>query len=342
MEGFKTLGNVFVLRGVDDVQGILKATGENGKKIVVIGEFHLHLHGSPLTTVSSTGSSFIGMEVGKCLSGKNNQVTIVGMESAPLERVMGPQVGKIFQRQLEKAGVKFCMSAQVDDAKPSASDPSVVGSVALRNGENLEADLVVLGVGVAPATEYLKNSGVDLEKDGSVAVDDHWRIKGVEDAYAVGDIATYPHNGGQVRIGLIPPPFPHISRWRSDFALEHWNVAQNAGRQVGRHIANKRKPVPFTPIFWSALGAQLRYCGNTSGQDNYDDVTLLGNPDEDKWVAYYTQGERVVAVASQNFDPVVMQSAELMRRRKMLSKSDIKAGKSVLDVYPPAEIPMGA
>jgi len=305
MEGFKTLGNVFVLRGVDDVQGILKATGENGKKIVVIG------------------SSFIGMEVGKCLSGKNNQVTIVGMESAPLERVMGPQVGKIFQRQLEKAGVKFCMSAQVDDAKPSASDPSVVGSVALRNGENLEADLVVLGVGVAPATEYLKNSGVDLEKDGSVAVDDHWRIKGVEDAYAVGDIATYPHNGGQVRI-------------------EHWNVAQNAGRQVGRHIANKRKPVPFTPIFWSALGAQLRYCGNTSGQDNYDDVTLLGNPDEDKWVAYYTQGERVVAVASQNFDPVVMQSAELMRRRKMLSKSDIKAGKSVLDVYPPAEIPMGA
>lgn len=119
-------------------------------------------------------------------------------------------------------------------------------------------------------------------------------------------------------------------------------MAQNAGRQVGRHIANKRKPVPFTPIFWSALGAQLRYCGNTSGQDSYDDVTLLGSPDEDKWVAYYTQGERVVAVASQNFDPVVMHSAELMRRRKMLSKSDIKAGKSVLDVYPPAEIPMEA
>lgn len=115
-------------------------------------------------------------------------------------------------------------------------------------------------------------------------------------------------------------------------------MAQNAGRQAGRHIANKRKPVPFTPIFWSALGAQLRYCGNSSGNDKHDDVTLIGNPDEDKWVAYYTQGEKVVAVASQNFDPVVIQSAELMRRSKMLSKSEIKAGKSPLDIYPPAEV----
>ncbi|KAF8254155.1 hypothetical protein K440DRAFT_639920 [Wilcoxina mikolae CBS 423.85] len=301
MQGFKSLGNIFVLRDVGDVQGILKAIGDNGKKIVVIG------------------SSFIGMEVGKCLSGKENEVTIVGMESTPLERVMGPEVGAIFQRQLEKSGVKFYMNAQVDDAKPSQSDPSVVGSVALKDGQSLEADLVILGVGVAPATEYLKNSGIKLEDDGSVAVDDHWRIKGVEDAYAVGDIATYPHGTGVVRI-------------------EHWNVAQNAGRQAGRHIANKRKPVPFTPIFWSALGAQLRYCGNSSGNDKHDDVTLLGDPDQDKWVAYYTQGEKVVAVASQNFDPVVVQSAELMRRSKMLSKSEIKAGKSPLEVYPPAEI----
>jgi len=301
MEGFKTLGNVFVLRGIDDVERILKAAGDHNKKIVVIG------------------SSFIGLEIGKCLSGKGNEVTIVGMESTPLERVMGTQLGAIFQRQLEKSGVKFYMNAQVDDAKPSSSDPSNVGSVALKSGENLEADLVILGVGVAPATEYLKASGIKLEDDGSVAVDDHWRIKGVDDAYAVGDIATYPHGSGVVRI-------------------EHWNVAQNAGRQAGRHIANKRKPVPFTPIFWSALGAQLRYCGNSSGGDKHDDVILLGEPDKDKWVAYYTQGEKVVAVASQGSDPVVVQCAELMRRNKMLSKSEIQAGLSPLDVYPPAEI----
>lgn len=124
---------------------------------------------------------------------------------------MGTQLGAIFQRQLEKSGVKFHMNAQVDDAKPSSPDPSNVGSVALKSGENLEADLVVLGVGVAPATEYLKASGIKLEADGSVAVDDHWRVKGVDDAYAVGDIATYPYGSGVVRIGnwlhiLFSPP----------------------------------------------------------------------------------------------------------------------------------------
>ncbi|KAI5802440.1 hypothetical protein FPQ18DRAFT_383451 [Pyronema domesticum] len=301
MDGFKKLNNIFVLRDLNNVQQILKAAGDNGKKIAVIG------------------SSFIGMEVGKCLAGKNNNVTIIGMESTPLERVMGKEVGAIFQRQLEKAGVKFYMDAEVEDAKPSSSDSSAVGSVALKDGTNIECDFVILGVGVAPATEYFKSSGIKLEEDGSVKVDDHWRIEGVQDAYAVGDIATYPNGGNMVRI-------------------EHWNVAQNAGRQAGRHIANKRKPIPFTPIFWSALGAQLRYCGNSSGKDKHDDVTILGEPGKDKWVAYYTQGERVVAVASQGFDPVVVQCAELMRRSKMLTKSEIKSGKTPLDVYPPAEI----
>ena len=65
---------------------------------------------------------------------------------------------------------------------------------------------------------------------------------------------------------------------------------------------------------------------------------MTGKPDEDKWVAYYTKGDRVVAVASQGTDPVVMQSAELMRRGKMLSKKEIQEGKSVLDIYPPAQV----
>lgn len=78
------------------------------------------------------------------------------------------------------------MNAGVESAEPSPSDPTRVGSIALKGGEKLEADLVILGVGVAPATEYLKSSGIELEKDGSVRVDDNWKIKGVEDAYAVG------------------------------------------------------------------------------------------------------------------------------------------------------------
>lgn len=125
LPGFKELDNIFLLRTVPHVKSILAAIGDKNKKIVVIG------------------SSFIGMEVANAVA-KDNDVTVVGMEKAPLERVMGEEVGKIFQKQLEKNGVKFFMNAGVDKALPSKSDSSKVGSIALKDGTNLEADLVIL------------------------------------------------------------------------------------------------------------------------------------------------------------------------------------------------------
>jgi NADPH-dependent 2,4-dienoyl-CoA reductase/sulfur reductase-like enzyme len=243
-----------------------------------------------------------------------------------MERVMGKQVGAIFRGILEKNGVKFKMGASVDKATPSKSDSSKVGAVHLKDGTTLEADLVIEGVGVAPATEYLKdNSSIQLEKDGSVKTDESFSVAGLKDVYAIGDIATYPYhgpggNGAPVRI-------------------EHWNVAQNAGRSVALTINSPGStPKSFIPVFWSALGSQLRYCGNTA--NGYDDVVLQGEPDKGAFVAYYTSGETVVAVASMMKDPYMTQSAELMRRGKMASKSELKAGKDILEIDLPREIKM--
>lgn len=178
LPGFKDLGNIFVLRKVSDVQSILEAAPEgSGKKVVVIG------------------SSFIGMEVGNALAGKKHNVTIVGMEKAPLERVMGAEIGAVFQQALEKNGVRFHMEASVDSATPSSKDSSKVGAVKLKDGTELEADVVVLGVGVAPATQFLKDSGVSFEKDGSLKTDESFAVTGLKDVYAIGDIATYPYHG---------------------------------------------------------------------------------------------------------------------------------------------------
>jgi NADPH-dependent 2,4-dienoyl-CoA reductase/sulfur reductase-like enzyme len=313
------LGNVFVLRTIPDTQGILKAVGDNGKKIVIVG------------------SSFIGMEVANCLASMKNDVTVVGMEKgnnpalvcisksksfiAPMERVMGAEVGEIFRRLLEKNGVKFYMEASVDKATPSSSDSSKVGAVHLKDGTALEADLVIEGVGVAPATEYLKgNEGVQLEKDGSLRVDEFFAVEGLTDVYAIGDIATYPYYGP----GGDGKPI----------RIEHWNVAQNSGRAVANAITNPgAKPKPFIPVFWSALGSQLRYCGNTVR--GYDDIVITGEPEKPSFVAYYTQGETVVAVASMMKDPYMSQSAELMRRNKMPSKSEIKKGVDILQISIP-------
>ena len=302
LPGFKELSNIFLLRKVSDVQNIMNAVGDKGKKIVIIG------------------SSFIGMEVGNALA-KENDVSIVGMESAPLERVMGKEVGQIFQRLLGNNGVKFYMDSEVEAALPAskvanAIGLSSVGAVKLKNGPTLEADLVILGIGVKPETSYLKdNPKIQLEKDQSVAVDENFAVKGLQDVWALGDIATYPYHGP----GGNGTPI----------RIEHWNVAQNMGRSIGQKIAQPdSKPKPFTPIFWSALGSQLRYCGATP--NGWDDLVLKGEPEKNKFAAFYCKGDEVVALASMQMDPIMSKTAELMRRGKMLSKSDIENGKDVL------------
>ncbi|KAL4945938.1 hypothetical protein BDV06DRAFT_209092 [Aspergillus oleicola] len=314
LDGFQVLENIFKLRTVTDVQSILGAIGEEKKKKVVV-----------------IGSSFIGMEVGNALA-KDNEVTIVGQEQAPMERVMGVEVGRIFQKNLEKAGVKFKLSAGVSKATPSTENDRKVGAVHLQDGTVLPADVVVLGVGVRPATDFLTNNpAVNLEKDGSLKVNEHFAVSGLDNnVFAIGDIATYPYHG------------PGTEQGGTYTRIEHWNVAQNAGRSVASTIVQslgrntpleKIKPKSFIPIFWSALGAQLRYCGNTP--NGWDDLILQGEPEEGKFVAFYTKGETVVAVATMGMDPVMVKCAELMRRGNMPSKGEIQNGVDVLSVGVP-------
>lgn len=311
MEGLKgDLENVFLLRALPHAQGIMKAAGsDGGKKVVVIG------------------SSFIGMEVGNCLAGMKHDVTIIGMEKVPMSRVMGDQVGAIFKGLLEKSGVKFHMDTSVEKATPSKSDSSKVGAVHLKDGTVLEADLVIEGIGIRPSTDYLKEAKeIKLLDDGSVRVNESFEVEGLKDVFAIGDIATYPYHGP----GGDGKPI----------RIEHWDVAQNAGRGVAAKINNpSAPPKPFIPVFWSALGAQLRYCGNTVG--GYDDVTIQGETSAEKgpsFVAYYSKGEEIVAVASMMKDPYMTQSAELMRRKKMPSKSEIQKGVDILEINIPSEI----
>lgn len=291
------LENVFLLRSLVHTQAINAALGDSPKKVVVVG------------------SSFIGLEVSNAMAGKKHDVTVIGMDKVPTEAIFGEQLGACFQKLLEKNGVKFKMSAEVSHAEPSKSDKSKVGSLHLKDGTSFPCDLLIQGVGVAPATQFFKESkgAPELEKDGGINVDGKFKVKGLTDVYAIGDVAKYPYKGQNLRI-------------------EHWNVAQNAGRQVARDIAGK--PVKdFIPVFWSALGMQLRYCGNNSS--GYDDVIIKGSTEvgEDKqpsFAAFYVKGEDCVAVATMGKDPVMSQSAELMRRGKMWSKSDLQGGKDIL------------
>ncbi|GAA6026191.1 hypothetical protein JCM10207_008768 [Rhodosporidiobolus poonsookiae] len=299
------LSNVFTVRGVKDAAAINEAVGspENDadKKAVVV-----------------VGSSFIGMEVALALADKA-KVQVVGMDEAPFQAVLGKEVGNGIRKFHEGKGTKFHLPVELSHLAPSSSDPSKVGAVVLKDGTSLPADVVILGTGVKPSSSLLKDAGLALEKNGTVKVDDVMQIeqlqgKGKARVFALGDIATYKTPSGEYNY------------------VQHWNVASNHGRAIAHHIATKEKrPFDKVAVFWSAQGQQLRYAG-TSRASQWDDVVIDGKPDELKFVVYYTKGDEVVAAASMQRDPIVAHISELLKLGKMLTKSDLQAGKSPLDV----------
>jgi len=189
-----------------------------------------------------------------------------------------------------------------------------VGGVKLQQGVTLPADVVIMGVGVGPQTDYLRNSqGFNLEKDGSLKVDQHFKVEGYDNIYATGDIATFPyqHTGEPLRI-------------------EHWGFAENTGRTVALNIAKKVKKFTHVPYFWTAhYGKSLRYAGFAK---EFDDVIIQGDLKELTFAAFYARGEEILAIASLNKDPIVSYSAELLRIGKMPKATQIRNGVNPLDI----------
>jgi hypothetical protein len=185
-------------------------------------------------------------------------IDVIAMEDYPFERVLGIEIGKGLKKVIpifaftfiysftllrsdmyspqfhEKQGINFHASTKVNKIRTS-SDGTVAEGVELEGGIFIPADVIVAGVGVVPATEFLKNSEISLERDGGVKVDEFLRVPNADNVYAIGDIAVYPEKTtGDLR------------------RIEHWNVASNHGRAVGRTIAGKGEPFNKIPVFWSA------------------------------------------------------------------------------------------
>ncbi|RXW21742.1 hypothetical protein EST38_g4133 [Candolleomyces aberdarensis] len=277
------LENVYTFRGISDSQKV-DAAAREGQRVVVIG------------------SSFISMELVVAISKRKlASIDVIGMEEYPFQAVLGEEIGAALKKYHESQGVRFHMKSKVDKIVASEENPNIATGVVV-NGETLPADFVIMGVGVGPATQFLKGSGIEVERDGGVKVDQYLRVKSgpdTQNVYAIGDIAIYPQvNGDETRI-------------------EHWNVAGNHGRAVGCTIAGKEQPFVKVPVFWSAQGQQLRYCG-------------IGH--KVQFIAYYVKNEKIVAVASMQNDPVVSKASELLRLGLMLTPEEVEAGKDLLSV----------
>ena len=272
--------NVFLLRGYDDSDTII-ASAEKGKRAVVIG------------------ASFIGMEVASSLKARGCEVTVVAPDDVPFRKILGADIGRLFQDIHEENGVKFRLNSSV----VGFTGREEVTQVILENGDRLKADLVVVGIGVKPATDFL--SGLTLHRDGGVIVDEHMRA--ADGVYAAGDIAYFPHSltGERQRI-------------------EHWRTAMQQGRIAAHNMAGKETSYDGVPFFWTRqFDAGLLYFGHAA---TWEEIIYQGELAARDFLAFYIKGSRVLAVAGMNRDREMAAVEELMRQNRMPTPDQIKDG----------------
>jgi NADPH-dependent 2,4-dienoyl-CoA reductase/sulfur reductase-like enzyme/nitrite reductase/ring-hydroxylating ferredoxin subunit len=276
------LAGVLPLRTQADADALLEAT-KDAKQVVVIG------------------SSFIGMEAASSLVAEGRQVTVIAQEKVPFERVLGPEIGAMFQKLHADKGVKFAIEAE---ATALLGEGGHVTGVQLKAGQTLPAQAVVLGVGVRPATEFLQAT-FSLEKDGGLAVDEF--LQAAENVYAAGDIARFP---------LAPTG--------QSTRIEHWRVAQQHGQAAARNMLGRREKFTAAPFFWTQqYGKSLRYAGHA---ERWDEIIYQGDVAAQDFLAFYVLDNCIVAVAGMNHDTELIYIAELLGGGAMPAPAAVRAG----------------
>jgi NADPH-dependent 2,4-dienoyl-CoA reductase/sulfur reductase-like enzyme len=231
------------------------------------------------------GASFIGLETAAALRTRELDVNVVAPEKRPLERVFGPQLGEFIKALHEEHGVRFHLENSV----------TAIGSdnVTLKNGGTLDADLVVIGVGVRPRLTLAEKAGLKIDK--GVSVNEYLQTS-APDIYAAGDIVRWPDSisGANIRV-------------------EHWVVAERQGQVAALNMMGERKPYRAVPFFWSQhYDVPINYVGHA---EKWDAIDIDGDVMKRDCVVRYKQSGKVLAVASVYRDLDSLKAAAEMEER---------------------------
>jgi apoptosis-inducing factor 3 len=240
---------VHLLRSLSDSRAII-ARAKQARRAVVIG------------------ASFIGLEVAAALRAREIETHVVAPEHRPLERVLGPEFGDFVRALHEEHGVVF----HLEDTATAIGDKQVT----LKGGGRLDADLVVIGVGVRPRTQLAERAG--LKVDRGVMVNEYLETS-APGIFAAGDIAKWPdrHSGEALRI-------------------EHWVVAERQGQAAARNMLGRRDPFAEVPFFWSQhYDVPINYVGHAA---KWDKLEIDGDIKGRDCLARYIAKDKVLAVAS--------------------------------------------
>lgn len=238
------------------------------------------------------GGGFVGLESAAVLRSIGLEVTVVERLKAPLAEVLGDEVGRRLALMHEKQGVRILTSRQA----AAFDGDERVRFVRLSDGENLPADLVVVGVGISPSTDWLHGSGVAL-RDG-VLVDERCQTN-VPNVFAAGDVCRWEH--------------PYFGSLR----IEHETHAQNQGSYAAACMLGKVRGTSAVPFVWSMqYGSEMRYVGHAS---RWEEVVFAQAAVGEGWSALYVCDGEVRAALTMDQNDVAGSILEQMQRSLPLS-----------------------
>ncbi|NXH24022.1 AIFM3 factor, partial [Myiagra hebetior] len=203
-------------------------------------------------------------------------------------------------QMLQNKGVKFHMKTELCELK--GKDGKVAEAV-LANGENLPADVVVVGIGSTPNSAFLKGTSIARDDKGAILVDLHMQTN-IPNVFAAGDVVTFP-------VALLNGD-------RS--SIHHQQVAEAHGHCAALNMLKRGKELHTVPYFWTTLlGKSIRYAGCGKG---YTDTVVKGSLEQQKFLIFYIRDGHVTAAASLNCDPMVSLIAEVLYLGKQISKEE--------------------
>ena len=259
------LPHVFTLRSLADSRAIIELASKSKRAIVM-------------------GASFIGLEVAASLRARGLEVHVIAPETTPLERAMGREIGSFVRGLHEERGVVFHLGHTARTISQK--------SVTLDDASSLDADLVVMGVGVRPAVSLAEKAGLALDRGVIVNENLETNAPGI---YAAGDVARYPDPATGERI-----------------RIEHWAVAENQGQTAARNMLGRKERFTAVPFFWSAhYDVTISYVGHAT---SWDRLVLDGSLERRDCRVEFMRGGRRLAVATIGRDRESLQAEAEMER----------------------------